>query len=511
MPGVRAAAALGLALGLTFAFALSGSGASLLVNGSFEDAGLSMWSASGASLAREAAADAPDGDYVLAVDLAGSGRVTQIVPAVATGSHELGAFVALAGGSGRARVVADWRSDRDGYGRSLRTDVSAWSAATDGVFRELSVAAQAPSDARSARVSVEFADVAGALRARVDAVRLEGPPPSEDEPTPEAATAAPSATPSATTEPSSTPLPTGTPTATSTPGPGFELRNPGFEDVEGGSPAWWRKYGGELASSDQARSGGHSGRLESATDSTKWAYQVVLVESEAWYEFAAWVLSDDPGVAGAFLRISWYASSDGSGEAMATSDSTEVLTAPAPGFRRLSTGPAQAPPRARSAKPRIVLSPAGAAHAAILMDDASWGRTEPPLTPTPTATATPSPVPTFITASGPAERDRATPVGRSVAEVSPLATRHPLEAGGALRAETSNARRPLIPTLTLCPSRAARWAVPLMARPGGSGPWLRPELSPLPEPGRWLSRRSAAGYPEGCLQSACRSSWPAQG
>ena len=53
----------------------------------------------------------------------------------------------------------------------------------------------------------------------------------------------------------------------------------------------------------------------SATSSTKWVYQTVTVEPESWYVLSAYVYHDDPLVESALLRVSWYASTDGSGAA----------------------------------------------------------------------------------------------------------------------------------------------------------------------------------------------------
>jgi len=72
----------------------------------------------------------------------------------------------------------------------------------------------------------------------------------------------------------------------------------------------------------------------------------------AWYEFAAYVYHDDPWVEAAFLRISWYASADGSGSAVVTVDSTALLDHPAAGYRHLTTGPVQAPAGVQSANAR---------------------------------------------------------------------------------------------------------------------------------------------------------------
>jgi hypothetical protein len=117
-------------------------------------------------------------------------------------------------------------------------------------------------------------------------------------------------------------------------------------------------------------------------------HQAVTVDAGGWYEFEAWVLHDDRGVASAFLRISWYASPDGSGAAISTDDSTSRLEAPADGYRLLTTDAVQAPADARSARLRIMLAPVSDARAWILADDVGWQRVG---TPSPTSTvATPA-------------------------------------------------------------------------------------------------------------------------
>ena len=157
------------------------------------------------------------------------------------------------------------------------------------------------------------------------------------------------------------------------------LANAGFETAdEDGLPTSWRKYGGVLQSIDApARSGKHAARLESASASTKWLFQNVLVDGGASYEFGAWIADDDPAVAAAFLRVSWYASDDASGSALDAADSTERLTSPASEYRHLTTGSITAPADAHSARLRIMLAPVSAAPATIYADDASFGQTEP--------------------------------------------------------------------------------------------------------------------------------------
>ncbi len=168
------------------------------------------------------------------------------------------------------------------------------------------------------------------------------------------------------------------------------LQNAGFEDTDAdGAPAVWQKYGGTLEStSSPVRSGQHAARFSSDSDSTKWAYETVLVDPGSTYAFGAWVLDDDGAVQTASLRISWYASGDGGGSALGSADSTDELTEPSADYRWLTTGGVTAPPEAHSAHVRVLLAPRSGAHATIYIDDASFG----PAPPDPTPVDEPQPV-----------------------------------------------------------------------------------------------------------------------
>lgn len=212
----------------------------------------------------------------------------------------------------------------------------------------------------------------------VDAVRLLGPPPATPTPT-RTHTPPPTDTPSVTRTPTRTPTPSRTPAASATVPPaaaghGLDFANGGFEEATEGVPVRWEKYGGELTgTSSPVRTGSMAARFTSSTGSLKWMYQTVSVTSGGGYEFGAWVWHDDGGVASAYLRISWYASDDGGGEAMSTVDSTTRLEAPAAEWQHLTTGGVAAPAGARSAKLRIMLAPRGEAQAALYVDDATFG------------------------------------------------------------------------------------------------------------------------------------------
>ena len=156
--------------------------------------------------------------------------------------------------------------------------------------------------------------------------------------------------------------------------PGFELLNGDFEQGLDG----WSKFGGTLSLIDApVHAGAHAGRLTSTTDSTKWAYQVVLVDPSQFYEFAGYIDSDGNS-SRAYLRISWYEAADGSGQAISTTDSTQTIDGASGGYVYLSTGSVAPPAGAHSARPRVVLTPSGSAEASIQFDDLSFSIAAPP-------------------------------------------------------------------------------------------------------------------------------------
>jgi hypothetical protein len=182
---------------------------------------------------------------------------------------------------------------------------------------------------------------------------------------------------SPTTRATRTPAPDATPVVTPTPSNGL-LLNGGFEAIEGDKLLAWETYGGEAQRVDgPVWSGAHAGAFDSSTESTKWLYQTVPVQSGAWYDFSAYIYSGDSNVAGAFLRVSWYGSTDGSGSALSSVDSLDVLSQPAAAYRQLATGSIQAPGDARTAKARVMLRPLSAKNAGILIDEAWFVESEP--------------------------------------------------------------------------------------------------------------------------------------
>jgi hypothetical protein len=259
----------------------------------------------------------------------------------------------------------------------------------------------------------------------VDDVHFSGAPPATMTPTnTHTATATPiPPTPTRTPRPTSTPKRQATPTvppATLSIASG-RINNPGFEDVVNGLPSSWQKYGGSLSSATTPiRSGGRAARLESTTDSTKWLFQTVAITGGASYAFGAWLWHDDPNTASAFLRVSWYASPDGSGEAIATADSLTRLDAPLDSWRYLTTGGITAPPEAQSAKVRILLQPLGSARAALVVDDASFATADPATSAPPSHVLADDEATTAGSSVSP--RHTAADTGRTAASTLPLAS-----------------------------------------------------------------------------------------
>jgi hypothetical protein len=165
------------------------------------------------------------------------------------------------------------------------------------------------------------------------------------------------------------------------------LRNGGFEEADSQElPAFWQKYGGELARTNEVRfEGQFAAALTSRTNSAKWVYQTVMVQGGRTYVLSARALKADPAVAAVFLRLSWYANRDGSGEAIDSADSTAVLADNSPEFRFLTTGAVVAPAGAASAKVRLMMDPAGQAPGTVYFDAVTFEETAlPQPTPSPT-------------------------------------------------------------------------------------------------------------------------------
>jgi len=286
-------------------------------------------------------------------------------------------------------------------------------------------------------------------------------------------TPTPTRTPTATRVPTETRVPAQTaPPSSSTPSSAM-ARQSGAAFVNGGfesGTTGWSKYGGELTTSTAIRrSGAAAGVFVSSTGATKWAYQVVRLDSGVAYEFRGY-LRADRGIGQAYLRISWYEASDGSGRAIATDDSTARVDGGVGSFVALTTEAIEPPPRARSARLRVMLSPASSARAALYMDDLSFAAAE-PLAPVRASTGTAAPSEPLET---PAEPGEPQPSTRAAVGAEPP----PAAAGESAPAEAEVAPDPgsggasgtgAAPTLAP--------AAPAVARPGGEQGRAMPVLA----------------------------------
>jgi hypothetical protein len=260
----------------------------------------------------------------------------------------------------------------------------------------------APQAARSARIGVRVLATSD-FAIYLDDIAFDGPAatPTPNPTAPATPTAAPTPTampvPTASPPAGATSTPAPTAGATSTPSPAsateplvFErLTNGSFElSRPDGTPYAWRKFGGEFAVTRSRSVDGSSAlAFTSTTGSTKWVYQTLRVEPLAYYQASVHAMSASAPAA-AFLRLSWYASEDGSGPAIASDDSTQAATGPA--FRLLSTGSVQAPEGAHSVKLRLMLRPGSEAPMTAYFDAVTFSQTDPPAGgPAPGATTQP--------------------------------------------------------------------------------------------------------------------------
>jgi len=243
--------------------------------------------------------------------------------------------------------------------------------------------AVSPLAAASARLSIRIESNLGAsgpINAYFDDLSFTGaiPPPSTPSPTP---SATPAPTPALTATPSpatGTPPPTPRPSATATPDEEPDifdtLTNGGFETMRtDGSPYAWKDIGADLTTiTAPVAEGSRALAVTSRSASTKWAYQTVRVQPGEFYDAAGYTWSSDASET--FLRVSWYATPDGSGAAIDSVDSTAASQGESR-YEALASGPVQAPGAARTAKLRLMLRPGSDAEITAFFDAVSFGRT----------------------------------------------------------------------------------------------------------------------------------------
>jgi len=394
------------ALAIVFSFlalcGLTGARAEeLLSDGGFEDGTAGWISDTGNLTVVCEPAPVADGDCAAAFDInvePSSYVQHELVPVQPGGSYTLTASILKNDPrvlSVEARIV--WH---DGNGPYQDEQPSARLTDNSDTYRSLSISAVEPPPGFTwAAISIRLISNSTGARIYIDDVHFDGPRPAPiapPTPTP-AATAAP--LPSSTSAPTPGPSPTSTVAPTPTP-PGMPtgcLLNGGFEEANGAALVGWEDYGGGLQqTATHRRSGSFAAAYTSDSESTKWVYQSVHVQPDLAYVFEGHVLLDDPGVKEVFLRVSWYASDDGSGSAFASVDSPERLTGSDPSFRYLTTGAMLVPLGVRSAKVRVMLAPLSSARATIYLDDMSLYEAPPGMPVSP-------PVPSIPTPEAPAE------------------------------------------------------------------------------------------------------------
>lgn len=289
-----------------------------------------------------------------------------------------GCFTMTAPGATSVSLRIAWHDQPGGYGSAVYDDAPGNPLAL-GEQQCLSITnADAPCNAQSVRrgvfvvpdsAAVEVGSLTFSPQAGANPVPCPTPPPGPPPPSP---TPTPTPTPSPPHPPPSAPPPTGEPDPEADEEPTLfpSLVNGGFEQARNdGTPYGWRKVGGQMGTSATTKAEGQrSATLASHTESTKWLYQSLSVEGGRHYRLTAKALKSDANVKEVLLRLSWYASVDGSGSQLATADS-EPLSEVSPQFVGLDTGAVRAPAEARSARARLMLRPASAAAATAYFDD----------------------------------------------------------------------------------------------------------------------------------------------
>jgi hypothetical protein len=325
-----------------------------------------------------------------------------------------------------------WYGRSDCFGEEVHggADEASVELAAPGTWYALEADAQSPPGSQGVRLRIVIEPSGAAVH--LDDFAVYGPPAPIETPTPE-----PSGSPTRTPVPDATPVLTATPVPTATPvlAEGT-LLNGDFEEADSeGRPSYWQKYGGGLARTNTIRfEGRFAAAFTSQTGSTKWAYQVVKVQGGKAYALSGYALKDDPAVAAAFFRVSWYASPDGSRRAIDSADSTTYLTDDLPEFRFLTTGAVVAPAEAVSAKVRVMLDPTGDTAGTLYFDSLTFEETVlPEPEPTPSPSATPRPA-----VDGPASTARPTAAATSLS----TATATPRQFVVSTPAETATAPPP---------------------------------------------------------------------
>ncbi len=348
----------------------------LLANGDFE-AGPDGWSVPGSNLSTTP--ESHSGALAGLLTSNGQQRADayQVAPVIPGGSYRARGWLKDSGGLKQSALAVTWL---DASGSAIAGPTSApeltiglpdWQFLTTGNMLAPSAAYYAkvnisllPGGNEGPALLIDDVSFAGAAPLPSPTPTLPPPPLPPPPPPPPQPPHPPPAIPT----PAQTPAPTPEATASVTPAPTQPapentpisppaeepsifptLVNSGFEDARAdGSPYGWQKHGGSLTrTASIAAEGAYAAAFSSDTASTKWAHQTVMVQGDHAYEFGGLAYKNSPDLGMVYLRISWYASADGSGTLLDSADSTEYLASDAPWFRSLSSCSSSASGRRR--------------------------------------------------------------------------------------------------------------------------------------------------------------------
>lgn len=179
-----------------------------------------------------------------------------------------------------------------------------------------------------------------------------------------------------------------------------ELLSDGFENDIG---SWSSSGGGTTAtvSAELARTGSYSLKVQHDKTSS-YGFQKIISNTEGgmFYKASGYGKTTDTNVSSYFIRVAWYASTDGSGSQLSSPNDSNSSTTINGDWVLLTTDAIQAPSTANSAKIRLVLTSVSSGQIAyVYFDDTLFEESivptsTPTLTPSPTNTPTPTATPT---------------------------------------------------------------------------------------------------------------------
>lgn len=239
------------------------------------------------------------------------------------------------------------------------------------------------------------------------------------------------------------------------------LVNGGFEE---GTQGWTLDWGDLAPVSSPVHGGALAARLSGTSLRSHLVFQRPAVVPGGEYEFAGWVLLNDPGVEFVELQVRWCGE-----QGCIDLEASQRLWQKEDGYRQLAAA-GTAPPGTTYARTEIVVQPAAALEGEfqVYLDDFSFRGPAPVPTPTPTPAATPTPTPT------------PTPLPTPTATPTPTPTPAPTPTLTIGPAPTATPTPTPVP-----PPPAPRTPTPTPAPPSPPTPTPTPnapEATPLPPP-----------------------------